>query len=143
MDIFVNCGLLLHISCTCTVYVVASMLQMLQMLQMVHESDMVVDSDNFVGCDRIYHKSCNFLSSHFHVPRQIYISSFLAFQLAHEKEADKQPLISHLQEQSNHQDGQQGRCSRNMLQPNQQFCSNPHKNLQKAFSRTYEIKVYE
>ena len=25
MDIFVNCGLLLHISCTCTVYVVASM----------------------------------------------------------------------------------------------------------------------
>ena len=101
MDIFVNCGLLLHISCTYTVYVVASMLQMLQMLQllqMVQESDMVVDSDNFGGCDRIYHKSCNLWSFHFYVPRQIYISSFLAFQLAHEKEADKQPLISHLQE---------------------------------------------
>ena len=140
MDIFVNCGLLLHISCTCTVYVVASMLQMLHIVQ---EFDIVVDSDNFVCCDRIYHKSCNFLSSHFYVPRWIYISSFLAFQLAHEKEADKQLLISHLQEQSNHQDGQKGRCSRNMLQPNYQFCSNPHKNLQKASSRTYEIKVYE
>ena len=98
MDIFVNGGLLLHISCTCTVYVVASMLQMLQMLQMGQEADMVVDFDNFVGCDRIYHKSCNFLSYHFYVPRWIYISSFLAFQLAHEKVADKQPLISHLQE---------------------------------------------
>ena len=101
MDIFVNCGLLLHISCTCMVYVVASMLQLLQMLLMllmVQESDMAVHSDNFVGCDRIYHKSCNVLCYHFYVPRQIYISSFSAFQLAHEKEADKQPLISHIQE---------------------------------------------
>ena len=66
MDNYVNCGILLHISYTYKVYVVALMLQMLQM-DMVEELDMVEHSYNSVGCDQISYKLYNFCSFHLHV----------------------------------------------------------------------------